>query len=203
MEKFIPLRKLLEKPKKYGITDAEKLYIEYVPDINIAILDAASTGYNEKQIIKTATYLNWHPIMHRGMPYLVSKEGVHRLFVGGAKATVKAGKLLLEKGKELYSNSSIGAEGSFMTASLTLSLPDWLKDIKQEYLLASEPAFEGGYFSLEYMDKYMELRTFDSSNIKSFPLRPCVKLKKDTMVNVGSTFYNGSTPERAIRLSLK
>lgn len=210
MEKWILLSDFLADKSKYN--KLTKLFIDYNPDKKIVHLSKKETGCKEDQTATTELSLGWHAIKYKRTCYLISHQATKfQLCLYGDIGHHFGCKLINNYSKLLYSSKDLKSVGTSLTESFYKELPKHIKilDSKRPYWIPE--------ISLDFDDEnYYEIKTIWEGFIHPwmlycssgneyegcFPLRPCVKLPFNTYVNVGDTYYNGKTPERALKIKI-
>lgn len=201
----------------------EKLYIGYVPDIGTMSFPSEKTGIEENdkklyqlkedgaQDAETEVNLGWHlSITNRGQLIAVAHDTTKfELTLRGKIGWENGVELMQEYGDRCYSSAVLQAKGICLTKERYEGLSDWLKATTKFYHWLAERVRTESY-SLKYfylfgaygsrVDTNWMFISDNDSEYHSFPVRPAAYLSLDTLLDMGDKYYDGSSPERAIKM---
>lgn len=214
MEKWILLGDFLSDKLRYE--ELTKLFVDYRPDcekITFDGLESGATGniFRYDQIATTENDLGWHVVKGRGKTcYAISaKLPKFHLCLCGNDGFDNGTTLITKYVEALYGCKEMKAKGIGITKSFFKRLPKYIKELKGKYWIPERQydSDDCTYYEICTIDN----GKFDSDMVacssgnrysSSNAIRPCVRLSSNTLVNIGDNYYDGSTPERALRIKI-
>lgn len=213
MENWILLSDLLSDPARdYNMTT--QLFVDYKPDKKEVTFSKGETGCEFGQIAKTER-LGWHPVKGEGEKvYLIAAKTTDFQLKLYGKVGRDSGDAIIQKhAEQLYSSKNIGAKG--ISIPFFDQLPDHLKKLKYSYFWLTYwlpwISYDGddgiAFYGLTYAygSEIKEAFLFSSGRdefSRQFPLRPCVLLSANTLVNIGDENYNGKNRRSALKIKI-
>lgn len=209
MEKWILLSDFLSDTARDN--KLTQLFVDYKPDYNKIAFPMEKTGWKSNQVATTETNLSWYAVKGSGQTcYLISAQSTtFKLGLRGEKGFHNGTTLIKEYTELLYSCDNLKAKGISITKSFFDRLPKHIKSLNDRYWIP-----EVNYDSDEEM--YYEIKTIWEGIIQPHmlycssgnqykgchSLRPCIHLPRNTLINIGDHYYNGKTPERALKIKI-
>lgn len=200
-------------------TEPDKLFIDYIPDYGEATLSGEETGLADRgnspisQKVKTELDLGgWHPFLTKeGRVILVSHNATKAgLTLSGKPGYDNAEELFQRIGVSCYSNKTLRTKGDCLTKKLFAGLSEWLQLTAEEYYWIANKdraRFHGSMAdfnvfcvrggNMNYTHLYDSNGYWYSSRCA---LRPYINLPSNIIVDVGDEIYDGSRPERALKI---
>jgi len=208
MEKWILLSEFLSDKARYD--KLTQLFIDYKPDYNKMDFSIEKTG-TANEIATTETELSWYADKGSGKTcYLISAQSTtFKLGLYGDRGFRNGIDVIKEYAELLYSCVDMKAKGIGITESFFEKLPKHIKSLNDRYWIP-----ESSFDSDDEM--YYEIKTIWEGIIRPdmlfcssgnrykgcHSLRPFVRLSGSTLINIGDRYFNGTTPERALKIKI-
>ena len=198
---------LLESPEKRE--NLEKLFIDFLPDKCHKALPKEETGGDTAQETETEYDLGWHiTLAEDRTPILISHNATDfRICLKGRKGWENLEKVLHDYCKCCYSNIRLKAEGSCLPPEIFNGLSEFLRETEngKSYVLAKKLKTRVRLYVSCVCHSKIDSRTMcyiKLNNEHEFicSIRPIVRLPKDIQIVMENGYYDGSTPERGLRI---
>lgn len=209
MGKWILLSDFLRDKTRYN--KLTQLFVDYNPDCKKIVFPMEKTGCKSNQIATTETNLSWYAIKGSEQTcYLISAQSTaFKLGLYGDKGFRNGTDIIKEYTESLYSCVDMKAKGISITESFFEKLPKHIKMLNDRYWIP-----ERSYDSDDEM--YYEIKTIWEGIIRPYmldcssgnqyegcySLRPCIQLSCSTLINIEDSYFNGKTPERALKIKI-
>lgn len=204
MANWVRLYDVLKDPKKYG--DFHKKYVSYNFSGGSVSFSADVTGWPLEQVIEVEKDLEWHPFIDNSSSSslcLISSSSKATIGLEGKKAFDKGPRILKDIANLYTSGHAYVLSVSPLDVLVYRRLPDSLKH-HSSWLANSVQCTEYtvGY-GMYFTDGSKEQTTcFEPSKNCEHEMRQVVYLHPRTMVEIGNPDRDGSSPEKALRLSI-
>lgn len=207
MAQKIYLVDALKQPHLYG--DLTRKYVDYKPEEKTIWIGKNTNGCERADHPRTEK-LRWWPVYSETNPFIVSGVTKFELSLCGLTGWTKLEEAL-QMYATLYDNEELGAVGTFLSRSRFEKLPEHLKNVEGRYWLCEKFWMAEEYASI--IEKYYAYRV-DSGYASGIQLyhseagdmkytcgiRNIVVFPKEIQVIMGDDMYDGSSPDRALKL---
>lgn len=198
MQRWISLKHLLEDEDRYE--EFSKLFVSYEPDVRCKNVVDAFSGWYEEQQFETESGLGYHPIKiaQEKIGLISHKATTERLHLMG-RAGKENGKMLVDSlSYVLYSSRKLEALAEGLHEDVYKALPEHLKKVYNYsyWMITSENKIKG--VCLDGIDECTLRNTYFV-----YSIRPQIILSNYTMVMIGDRRFDGTTPERALKIKLQ
>lgn len=199
--------KLLKNSKTRGTV--EQLFIDFLPNAGRKSFESKYTGADVDQVAENEYDLGWHITLNEdGHPILISHNATEfRLCLRGENGWRNLEELVADYCKRCYSNTILKAEGCSLTPEEFKNLSDFLKEIENSkpYILAKQFKSRARLYATYAYHGKSDSRTLKYVKINNecqfiCSIRPTVLLPDDIKLLVKNGHYDGSTPERGLRI---
>ena len=202
MYEWVSLKEFLEHEK------TNRHYIYYKPDMMEVRFRMSETGWKKTQKFSTQKDFGWNAFVTKeGDIYLAADAVTSTALVLHDKKGYDNAIELIKRWSSIYGNKDFEAEGVALTEDLFEPLMAQVRNIEDKYYMAKQYEERGelhSRFNQMYVEKdriwHTELYSNIGANYTVFGIRPIVRLSQDTLVDVKSFYFDGSSKERALQL---
>ncbi len=201
MANWVRIVDVLKDPKKYG--DFHNKYISYTFSGGVLSFSADVTGWPLEQVIEAEKDLEWHPFMDGPSPCLISSSTKATIGLEGKTSFDKGPRILKDIAHLYTSEQPYVLSVSPLSVTIFRELPDSLRNCSSWLANSVQCTDYTIGYGMYFTDGGKEQNTcFELSKNCNHEMRQVVYLHPRTMVEIGNPDRDGSSPEKALRLSI-